>query len=336
MAEHRYDPSEIEPRWQQVWADERTWEVSNDDDGAREVLRAGDAALPQRRAAHRPSQGLLGGRRRRALPPSQRAPGPAPDGLRRVRPAGREPRDQHRPAPARVDRRGDRGVPAPVPRVGDLDRLDARVRHPRPALLPLDPVDLPAAVRGAAWPTARRPRSSGAPTTQTVLANEQVIDGRCERCGAEVEVRQLEQWFFRITDYADRLVDDLETHRLARARQDHAAQLDRSLGGRRGHVPLRGCRPRPADRLPGVHDPPGHAVRRDVLRHGARAPRRGAAGGRHRARGGGPRLRQPRGRRVGRGARRRRQAEDRRLAGPHRRPTRSTASGCRCTSPTTC
>jgi leucyl-tRNA synthetase len=48
------------------------------------------------------------------------------------------------------------------------------------------------------------------PNDQTVLANEQVIDGRCERCGAVVEARQLEQWFFRITDYADRLLDDLE------------------------------------------------------------------------------------------------------------------------------
>ena len=49
------------------------------------------------------------------------------------------------------------------------------------------------------------------PDDQTVLANEQVIDGRCERCGTLVEVRQLEQWFFRITDYADRLLDDLDT-----------------------------------------------------------------------------------------------------------------------------
>src|SRR5579862_6702139 len=51
------------------------------------------------------------------------------------------------------------------------------------------------------------------PNDQTVLANEQVIDGHCERCGAEVEARTLEQWFFKITDYADRLLDDLETVR---------------------------------------------------------------------------------------------------------------------------
>jgi leucyl-tRNA synthetase len=49
------------------------------------------------------------------------------------------------------------------------------------------------------------------PVDQTVLANEQVIDGHCERCGSLVEARQLEQWFFRITDYADRLLDDLDT-----------------------------------------------------------------------------------------------------------------------------
>jgi leucyl-tRNA synthetase len=47
------------------------------------------------------------------------------------------------------------------------------------------------------------------PNDQTVLANEQVIDGHCERCGAEVESRNLEQWMFKITDYADRLLDDM-------------------------------------------------------------------------------------------------------------------------------
>src|SRR5690349_12854474 len=48
------------------------------------------------------------------------------------------------------------------------------------------------------------------PTDKTVLANEQVIDGRCERCGSLVEQRILEQWFFRITEYADRLLADLD------------------------------------------------------------------------------------------------------------------------------
>ncbi len=48
------------------------------------------------------------------------------------------------------------------------------------------------------------------PVDQTVLANEQVIDGRCERCGAEVQRKSLEQWFFKITDYADRLLDEME------------------------------------------------------------------------------------------------------------------------------
>jgi leucyl-tRNA synthetase len=48
------------------------------------------------------------------------------------------------------------------------------------------------------------------PNDQTVLANEQVIDGRCERCGFEVESRNLEQWFFRITAYADRLLEEME------------------------------------------------------------------------------------------------------------------------------
>jgi len=48
------------------------------------------------------------------------------------------------------------------------------------------------------------------PHDKTVLANEQVINGRCERCDTLVEQRTLEQWFFRITDYAERLLADLD------------------------------------------------------------------------------------------------------------------------------
>ncbi len=49
------------------------------------------------------------------------------------------------------------------------------------------------------------------PNDQTVLANEQVIQGACERCGATVERRNLTQWFFKITQYAQRLLDDIDT-----------------------------------------------------------------------------------------------------------------------------
>ena len=47
------------------------------------------------------------------------------------------------------------------------------------------------------------------PEDQTVLANEQVVNGQCERCGAVVVKKALTQWYFRVTDYADRLLDDL-------------------------------------------------------------------------------------------------------------------------------
>jgi len=54
----------------------------------------------------------------------------------------------------------------------------------------------------------RRSSVNWCPSCNTVLANEQVVDGGCWRCGSAVETRDLEQWFFRITAYADELLDD--------------------------------------------------------------------------------------------------------------------------------
>ena len=101
------------------------------------------------------------------------------------------------------------------------------------------------------------------PNDQTVLANEQVIDGRCERCGAEVEARNLEQWFFRITAYADELLDEMATLESwpGRVLTMQRNWVGRS-GGRRARFPGR----RDGDRPAGLHDAAGHAVRRDVLR----------------------------------------------------------------------
>ena len=49
------------------------------------------------------------------------------------------------------------------------------------------------------------------PEDQTVLANEQVENGKCWRCGHEVEKKKMKQWFFKITDYADELLSDIDT-----------------------------------------------------------------------------------------------------------------------------
>lgn len=48
------------------------------------------------------------------------------------------------------------------------------------------------------------------PSCQTVLANEQVVGGECERCDSAVTKKKLNQWYFKITDYADRLLDDMK------------------------------------------------------------------------------------------------------------------------------
>jgi leucyl-tRNA synthetase len=63
--------------------------------------------------------------------------------------------------------------------------------------------------RGLAY--RRKSPVNWCPNDQTVLANEQVVDGACERCGAVVTKRDLTQWYFKITEYAERLLADLDT-----------------------------------------------------------------------------------------------------------------------------
>ena len=137
---------------------------------------------------------------------------------------GGHPRDGHR-AEHRLDPRADAAH-------GLGDRLVARDLDARARVLPLDAVALPALLRAGLAYRKEAP-VNWCPNDQTVLANEQVIDGRCERCGAEVEAKNLTQWFFKITDYADALLDEMDLlESLAGARADDAAQLDRPLRGR--------------------------------------------------------------------------------------------------------
>ena len=146
----------------------------------------------------------------------------------------------------------------------------ARGLDPRARVLPLDAVALPASCYEAGLAYRKAAPVKWCPNDQTVLANEQVIDGRCERCGAEVEARNLEQWMFKITDYADRLLDDmalleswpervLTMQRNWIGRSEGAEILFRDRGARRGRARL--------------HDAARHAVRRDVLRRSRRSIR---------------------------------------------------------------
>jgi leucyl-tRNA synthetase len=213
MDEHRYDPKQIEPRWQKVWADERTWEVANDEVttdatqpayvlemlpypsgephiGHLKVYSVGDAVAhfhrrTGRRVLHPMGYDAFG------LPAENHA----------IR-TGQHPRDSTNASIAQFQRQfREWGVSIDWSR--EFGTHEERYyRWTQWIFLELYKAGL--AYRKAAavnWD----------PVEGTVLANEQVIDGRGERSGALVEVRHLEQWFFRITDYADRLLDDLAT-----------------------------------------------------------------------------------------------------------------------------
>ena len=88
-------------------------------------------------------------------------------------------------------------------------RLEPRARHLRPRLLRPRAGAVPRPVSRPAWSIARRATVNWDPVDMTVLANEQVIDGRGWRSGALVERRKLSQWFLKITDFAEDLLDGL-------------------------------------------------------------------------------------------------------------------------------
>ena len=281
----RYDPAQIEPRWQRLWADERTWEVSNEPDdrpkayvlemlpypsgephiGHLKTYSVGDAVAHFRRrngyrVLHPMGYDAFG------LPAENHAIKTGQHPRESTQASIEEFRRQFRQWGISID--WSREVATHEP---------SYYRWTQWLFLRLFERDLAYRKEAAVnW----------CPKDATVLANEQVIDGRCERCGTVVEARDLEQWFFAITKYADRLLDDMRDDRLAAERGGDAGELDRPLRGRARGLPLR----RQRRRLRGVHHPPRHPVRRHLLRHGPRAPRRAHA----QRLAGGARLREPR------------------------------------------
>ena len=210
MADHRFDPQEIEPRWQQVWETEHTWEISNEPDerdksyvlvmlpypsgephiGHLKVYSVGDAVAHFHRRTGR-----------RVLNPMGYDAFGLPAENHAIK-TGVHPRDSTAASIAEF-RKQFRHWGISVDWTREFGTHEPRYyRWTQWIFLQLFE-------HGLAY--RKDAVVNWCPNDATVLANEQVVDGQCERCGAEVEVRQLEQWFFRITDYADRLLDDLDT-----------------------------------------------------------------------------------------------------------------------------
>ena len=204
----RYDPRAIEARWQRVWEDEHTWEVSNEPDerpkgyvlemlpytsgephiGHLKNYALGDAiAHFWRRTGHRVLHPM--GYDAFGLPAENHA----------IK-TGQHPRESTEASIAQF-RKDFRSWGISIDWTREFGTHEPRYyRWTQWIFLQLFE-------RGLTY--RKEAAVKWCPKDATVLANEQVIDGRCERCGTEVEARQLEQWFFRITEYADRLLEDM-------------------------------------------------------------------------------------------------------------------------------
>ncbi len=209
-AQQHYDPREVQEKWLAQWAGMDLFRASDDpaDNRPRTYLLdmfpypSGDLHM-----GHAEAYAIADAIARYLLPARvQRA---APDRLGRVRPARRERGHPQQHPPGRLDLREHRdrrrprsaGTRCPSTGHGGCTTCDPEYYRWTQWLF------LRFYERGLAY------RKDGyvnwCPVDQTVLANEQVIDGQCERCGAEVDRRLLTQWYFKITEYADQLLADM-------------------------------------------------------------------------------------------------------------------------------
>ncbi|MGZ5339390.1 MAG: leucine--tRNA ligase [Thermoleophilaceae bacterium] len=206
----RYDPKQIEPKWQAVWADERTWEVSNEPDERPKayVLEMLPYPSGEPHIGHLKNYALgdaVAHFRRR-------------NGYRVLHPIGYDafglPAENHAintgQHPRESTEASIRAFQSEFRQWGVSFDWSREIATNEPHVYRWTQwIFLRLFEKGLAY--RKEAAVQWCPHDETVLANEQVINGRCERCNNLVEIRQLEQWFFRITEYADRLLDDMAT-----------------------------------------------------------------------------------------------------------------------------
>jgi len=228
-----YDPKTIERKWQQVWADERTWEVANPGQPAFEGEKPKSYVLEMLPyPSGEPHVGHL----------KCYAVGDAIAHFRRrhgfevIHPMGYDAFGL--PAENNAIKTGE------PPREATERSIESFRRQFREWGISIDwsrelGTHTPEYYRWTQWiflqlferGLAYREEApvQWCPVDATVLANEQVVDGRCERCGTPVEQRRLEQWFFKITDYAERLLADFD---LLESWPEHVVTMQRNWIGR--------------------------------------------------------------------------------------------------------
>jgi leucyl-tRNA synthetase len=207
----RYDASEIEPRWQKVWEDEGLYKASDDPGDPRPRFYALDMfPYPSGDLHMGHAEAFSGGdvvARFKALsgynvlhPIGWDAFGLNAENAAIKR--GIHPREW---TYANIEQQA-----ASFKRMGMSFDWARRVRTSDPEYYRWTQwLFLKLFERGLAY--RKNAPVNWCPHDKTVLANEQVIGGACERCGTMVERRDLTQWFFQITDYAQRLLDDMDT-----------------------------------------------------------------------------------------------------------------------------
>src|SRR3954462_186184 len=228
-----YDPKTIERKWQQVWAVEKTWEVANPGQPGYEAEKPKSYVLEMLPyPSGEPHVGHL----------KCYAVGDAIAHFRRrhgfevIHPMGYD--SFGLPAENNAIKTGE------PPRVATERSIESFRRQFREWGISIDwsrelATHTPEYYRWTQWiflalferGLAYRTEApvQWCPKDATVLANEQVVDGRCERCGTEVVQRKLEQWFFKITDYAERLLADFE---LLESWPEHVITMQRNWIGR--------------------------------------------------------------------------------------------------------
>jgi leucyl-tRNA synthetase len=210
----RYDPQAIEAKWQRVWADERAFHVDNPDPEAAgaarkfymlEMLPYPSGDLHMGHVLNYTLGDVVTHFRRRHGYSVLRPMGYDSFGLPAENAAIKEGGHPREITERNIERIGEQ-----MRRLGWAIDWDREVSaHELTYYRWTQWLFLRFFERDLAY--RREAPVNWCPVDQTVLANEQVIDGRCKRCGSEVEARNLEQWFFRITAYADELLHDLDT-----------------------------------------------------------------------------------------------------------------------------